>query len=188
MPDHRELRASDQDRERVAETLREAAGDGRITLDELGERADLVYRARTLGELEKVVADLRPPEAGPLAPAAEPAPLRLSSRGRTVARAGRWTVPRRMTVRASRWGTVKIDFTSADCPHREIVVEVDITSWFADIVLTVPHGWAVRDDEVVRRRLGAVFNRRRDEPPASDGVTVRLTGTVRTGDVWVRYR
>ncbi|MEV5410577.1 DUF1707 domain-containing protein [Thermopolyspora sp. NPDC052614] len=187
MPDHRELRASDHDRERVVETLREAAGDGRITLEELNERADLAYTARTLGELERVVADLRPAETGEPALAAEPAGLRLRSHGPKVVQAGRWTVPRTLTAEASRWGTVKIDFTSADCRHREIVVEVDITSWFADIVITVPRGWVVHDDQVVRRRLGAVFNRPRT-PLAPDGVTVRLVGTVRTGDVWVRYR
>ena len=62
-----------------------------------------------------------------------------------------------------------------------------ITSWFGDVILIVPPGWIVRDDEVVRRWMGAVFNR----PPvalAHDGVVIRLTGFVKTGDVWVRYR
>jgi Domain of unknown function (DUF1707) len=34
------LRASDADRDRVAEVLRQAAGEGRLTLDELDERLD----------------------------------------------------------------------------------------------------------------------------------------------------
>jgi hypothetical protein len=45
VPDRGNLRASDTDRERVAEVLREAAGDGRLTLEELDERLDAVYAA-----------------------------------------------------------------------------------------------------------------------------------------------
>lgn len=52
------LRASDADRERVAERLREHAGAGRLTMDELSERLETVLAARTLGELEPPLADL----------------------------------------------------------------------------------------------------------------------------------
>jgi hypothetical protein len=53
-----ELRASDQDRERTAETLRRAAGDGRLTLDELDERLNAAYESRTRAELERLTADV----------------------------------------------------------------------------------------------------------------------------------
>ena len=52
------LRASDAEREHHAELLREHAAQGRLTVDELDERLDRVYAARTLGELAPVVADL----------------------------------------------------------------------------------------------------------------------------------
>ena len=52
------LRASDADRERVAERLREHAGAGRLNMDELAERLETVFAARTLGELEPPLADL----------------------------------------------------------------------------------------------------------------------------------
>jgi Flp pilus assembly protein TadB len=56
------LRASDADREAVTERLREAAGEGRLEPDELEERVDRAPRARTYGELARLVADLpRPP-------------------------------------------------------------------------------------------------------------------------------
>jgi uncharacterized protein DUF1707 len=55
MPD---LRASDDDRERTAERLRRAAGEGRLTVDELEERLHAVYEARTHGELAPLVADV----------------------------------------------------------------------------------------------------------------------------------
>jgi hypothetical protein len=52
------LRASDADREHVAERLREHAGAGRLSMDELSERLETVFGARTLGELEPPLADL----------------------------------------------------------------------------------------------------------------------------------
>jgi hypothetical protein len=55
------LRASDTDRERHAELLREHAAQGRLTVDELDERLDQVYAARTHGELAPTVADLPAP-------------------------------------------------------------------------------------------------------------------------------
>src|SRR5829696_9275392 len=59
------LRASDAEREHHAELLREHAAQGRLTVNELEERLDRVYTARTRGELEPIVADL---------PAAKPPP------------------------------------------------------------------------------------------------------------------
>ncbi|WP_067822824.1 DUF1707 SHOCT-like domain-containing protein [Actinomadura kijaniata] len=53
-----DIRASDADRDRVASALREHCAQGRITIDELNERLESVYAARTLGELEAVTADL----------------------------------------------------------------------------------------------------------------------------------
>jgi hypothetical protein len=52
------VRASDADREHVADRLRENTGDGRLTPDELAERLDVVYAARTIGELDAVLHDL----------------------------------------------------------------------------------------------------------------------------------
>ena len=52
------LRASDADRERIAERLRNAAGEGRLLAEELEDRLATAFRARTYGELDAVVADL----------------------------------------------------------------------------------------------------------------------------------
>jgi hypothetical protein len=64
VPDPKHLRASDADRERVAEKLREAAGDGRLTMDELDERLDAVYAAKTYAELVPITHDLPDTGAG----------------------------------------------------------------------------------------------------------------------------
>jgi fatty acid desaturase len=55
------LRASDSDRDRVAERLREATGEGRLRADELEDRLGVAFSARTYGELDALVADLPGP-------------------------------------------------------------------------------------------------------------------------------
>lgn len=56
-----DLRAADADRERVAERLREAAAEGRLTPDELEERLEVALSARTYSELNALVTDLPTP-------------------------------------------------------------------------------------------------------------------------------
>lgn len=52
------LRASDEDRERIADRLRRATAEGRLHAHELEERLAKALRARTYGELDDVVHDL----------------------------------------------------------------------------------------------------------------------------------
>lgn len=54
-------RASDADREAVAEDLREAFEEGRLDVDEYQRRLDAVWAARTYGELDRLTADLPHP-------------------------------------------------------------------------------------------------------------------------------
>jgi hypothetical protein len=63
------MRASDADRERVAEALREAAAEGRLDLEELDQRLDQVFSAKTYAELAPVTADIPSPGTtrGPVA-------------------------------------------------------------------------------------------------------------------------
>ncbi|WP_323385336.1 DUF1707 SHOCT-like domain-containing protein, partial [Streptomyces calidiresistens] len=67
------IRASDADRDRVAEILREALAEGRLDAEEHSERIDAVYRARTRAELEPLVSDL-PGGQPSVAPSPAPAP------------------------------------------------------------------------------------------------------------------
>jgi hypothetical protein len=57
--------ASDAERERAADRLREAAGDGRLTTEELVLRVDRAYAARTHGELDDVLTGLPSPPVRP---------------------------------------------------------------------------------------------------------------------------
>jgi hypothetical protein len=53
-----DIRASDEDRQRIVAALERHTGAGRLTLDEFAERVEVVTGARTLGELAAVVSDL----------------------------------------------------------------------------------------------------------------------------------
>ncbi len=52
------MRAADTDRERVAEQLRTAHGEGRLSLAEYDERVTRVWAAQTYDELDTLIADL----------------------------------------------------------------------------------------------------------------------------------
>ena len=59
------LRASDEERDRVVEQLRGHCAAGRLTADELGDRAQAAYAARTLGDLDALLDDLPRPAPSP---------------------------------------------------------------------------------------------------------------------------
>lgn len=59
-----QIRASDDDRQRVIDALQRHTEVGRLTLDEFSERVAAVYAARTLGELVAVTRDLPAGPAG----------------------------------------------------------------------------------------------------------------------------
>lgn len=61
------VRASDADRERTADILRRQAGDGRLTPQELSDRLDTAFTARTLGDLQALITDLPEGNVDPMA-------------------------------------------------------------------------------------------------------------------------
>jgi len=182
-----ELRAAHADREAVAERLREAAGDGRIDLEELEERLERAFAAKTYGELDALVADL--PGEGDLpgqelmGPGAGPQETLVLKTGiGELRQTGHWVVPRRI-VATSRVGGIRIDFTAADCRHREVLLEVD--AGMGDITVVVPRGWSVRTHDM-EVGLGSVRNRA-TAPPEPGAPALRVTGRAAAGTVTVRY-
>jgi Domain of unknown function (DUF1707)/2TM domain len=86
------LRASDADRERFVEALGQHHADGRLTAEELAERTERAYAARTFGDLDALASDLPPlrppaPSAPQPAPAAGPPPSRPPAARRAAAKA-----------------------------------------------------------------------------------------------------
>jgi hypothetical protein len=53
-----DFRASDADRDRAAQDIREHFAAGRLTGEEMDERVEAVYASRTDGELRRLLADL----------------------------------------------------------------------------------------------------------------------------------
>lgn len=129
------MRASDADRERVANVLREAAGDGRLTMDELDERLDSVYAAKTYAELEPITHDL--PDSGggytpALASTAAADPARYGGEPTSsmaiaimggFSRKGDWVVPKDFNAFCFMGGG-EIDLRDARFSEREVSIHV----------------------------------------------------------------
>ena len=147
------LRASHEDRDRVIEVLRVAAGDGRLTAEELDERVEIAFSARTYGQLAALTSDL-PAGGQAIAPAldgvAEQAKdvVRLECRSGNVSRVGRWVVPRRIEARVTS-GNVKLDFTEAVVAARTIQIEAEVRS--GNLLIITKPGIVVDADDVVIR-------------------------------------
>jgi hypothetical protein len=60
-----DIRASDEDRQRVVAALERHTGAGRLTLDEFAARVEMAVCAGTLAELAAVTSDLPAVEEGP---------------------------------------------------------------------------------------------------------------------------
>jgi Domain of unknown function (DUF1707)/Cell wall-active antibiotics response 4TMS YvqF len=191
--DRRQLRVSDADREQAAEVLRQAAGDGRITFDELDQRLEAAYAARTYGDLTEVTADLPAPgqpPPGPLAPAPGTFPVaRIGGEpgsGMSVAilsgvdRGGMWVVPPRHSVVAVLGG-VHLDLREARFSQREVTIDVFTLMGGVDII--------VGDDvEVDVSGFGIMggFDHRASGPGLSGAPRVRVVGLALMGGVNVR--
>ncbi|MEV6926347.1 DUF1707 domain-containing protein [Dactylosporangium sp. NPDC051485] len=122
------MRASDADRERVAEVLRAAAAEGRLDLDEVDERLHRVYAARTYGELEPITRDLPAARSAPMPlDGLPPRPGEVPAAGRAVAvmsgftRRGPWIPPRIFSCLAF-WGGGTIDLREARMLHGEVKI------------------------------------------------------------------
>jgi hypothetical protein len=138
-------RASDSEREAVVARLRHAAAEGRLTVDELDERIDAAYTAKTRAELEPLTADL-PDSAMPTAttaapPEGAPPPRATSSLVLGILgggdRKGRWRVPARMTV-VNIMGGADLDLREAALEAPE--VEITVWSLMGGSDVIVPEG------------------------------------------------
>jgi hypothetical protein len=181
------VRASDAEREGTIVRLRDAAGEGRLTFEELSDRIDAAAAAVTRDELGRLTADL---PAGPAAapvprPPAElagPVATQGSSVFGDVRRAGRWTVPAQ-----GRWtttfGDVVLDLREATVTAPETHVEARTV--FGDVELLVPEGVEV---EVRARTVFGDVRQETGEAGAPGAPRIVLTGGTLFGDVRVRTR
>ena len=184
-------RASDADRDQVAEVLNSAFAEGRLTLDEHQERTQAALEAKTFDDLTALTADLVPLQSLPVHPnatgrqlvvsdGANPEADTMSTVMSTVKREGSWRV-RARSVANNVMGDIKLDLTQAtfDAP----VVEVTGTQLMGSMVLRVPLGVTVVDE--VTNVLGETSISGLGEPDPSMP-TIVLKGTNIMSDIKVR--
>ncbi|MEU5161024.1 DUF1707 domain-containing protein [Streptomyces sp. NPDC020875] len=193
------MRASDTERERIAERLRDAVAEGRLTMEEFEERLDATYRARTHGELEPLVSDLPVTGGAPASPATAPtgAAQRWSDRIGGVAtskmaialwggfgRKGRWTVPRAFNAFAVMGGG-ELDLREAHFEDREVVIRCWAIMGGIDVI--VPPELNVEVNGV--GLMGGFGEEGGDEgAPDPSAPRVRILGLALMGGVGVRRK
>jgi hypothetical protein len=135
-----QVRASDAEREAIVARLNAATGEGRLTLEEFGDRAERAYAARTQGELEQLVDDL-PARAS--APSSSVVPASTS-------RAASQTIPLGALKRSGRWrldrdthlgtviGAVKLDLRRVEISAAEIELRVETV--IGSVKIWIPRG------------------------------------------------
>lgn len=208
MTDPRELRAGNPERTAVTSSLHQAYADGRLTGAELAERIDASHTARTLGDLDRIVADLPIPrpskEYAPtdsLSSAAPPAglapwpqlahgaigtspenPLVLDGGWTSATRRGRWEIPQFLRLRGGM-GSVKLDCTEATTAHQ--VIHLWIEGDLGSITVVVPEGWAA-DADGLRKSWGSI---KIDVPsePTMGRPTLVVNGSMGAGSFRIRH-
>jgi len=127
------IRASDADRERAVELLRDHAAEGRLTLEELADRVSTAFRAQTGDELERLTRDLPAKRAGSRR---RPTRFLLSAFGSTE-REGRIRVRRRVAC-LTAFGNIDLDLRRATLEGD--VITIVALGMFGAVDVYVPEG------------------------------------------------
>jgi hypothetical protein len=189
-PDPSLLRISDNDRQKVAEVLREAAGEGRIDLDELDERLELTWGAKTYADLVPITADLHLPAHAPhAAPVPRPYAGPVVGHASSTAimgeckRQGVWTVPEHHSAFALM-GSVVIDLREAQLSAHH--TQINASSIMGEVKIIVPaHMHVVVDGTPIMGEFG----QGKDKVPAEvgpDSPSIRVRGMAMMGSVTVQ--
>jgi hypothetical protein len=188
-----EIRASDAERGQVVARLQAACVEGRLGLDEYGQRVAEALAARTRGQLDGLVADL-PAEMGAAA-AGRPgtgSDLQAASRrggqvSTTVAmlgtsqRSGYWRLASESRVLAII-GNCRLDLRSARIAAP--VTTIDVAAVLGTVDVIVPAGVEVELE--VHAVLGSRDVRMAPTAPAPGAPVIRITGVVLLGALNVR--
>lgn len=126
-------RLADADRERAIDRLNDALVEGRITIEEFEERFDAVQAAAYDIDLRLPMAGLPADElARAGGRSADALVLRAGAGG--LKRNGAWTVPARLHVK-SGLGSIELDFSETEIPHRVVQIELKLGAGSAQILL-----------------------------------------------------
>jgi hypothetical protein len=189
------MRVSNDDRERVAKVLHDSMAEGRLTVNELEERLDKLYAAKTFGDMEPLIRDLPVGAAAKSLAIPHPAPApstRIGGRGTSssaiavmsgAVRKGVWTVPPTFNAVAVMGG-IEIDLTDARFEDAETTIQA--FTLMGGIEIRVPR-------DIVIQVNGTGFmgafesNVDEDQPPRPGVPVVKITGLAVMGGVEVKY-
>jgi hypothetical protein len=166
-----EKRASDAEREQAVARLREAAAEGRLTLEELADRAALAYRSQSHAELERLLQDL---------PAAPPPSRRKPVRWSVVVigevmRKGRWRIAGGTRV-VMGIGDCHLDLRQAELDGEEVTVT--IVQVVGDTKIVVPHNVDVELSGLLLIGGKSDGGPEEDLPPSAPRVHIRVYGLI----------
>ena len=196
-PEQRPILSLSDERERVIQQLSEHFANDRLSLDDLETRMELAYKAGSVGELQRLTADLPSATAVPVpAPApVEELPALSRDRERMFAvmsetiRRGSWIVPQRLDLLAVMSDTT-IDLTQATLPTG--IIDIHIRSVCAAVKIVVPPGLQVVN------RLSSLMGSVRGGGEPNDaggagggwqqGTVIRLTGWALMAEVQTKVR
>ncbi len=179
-------------REQVITHLSDGYAHDLFDVDELERRLDLAHGARSVAELDALVADLAPVTTTALVvagPTAIDDPNRLAAKKQrvimsSVERRGRWSVPRALDLRVF-WGNAELDFRDASLGAGVTTIHVGVLMGNVEVIL--PPNLGIDVD--VSSFAGAVTERHRVPPDADPArPLIRITGTVRFGNLEVTTR
>lgn len=176
MGENRDLRVSHAEREHVSRLLSEHFAEGRLTVDEYGDRSSAASEAVTRADLNRLLVDLPGAEV-----ARQREILELVNTGGDLKRKGAWVVPARIVVR-SRFGNASLDFRQARFSTPHVRIDFDLT--FGNLDLRVPKGATV-DLEDARAGFGEVSDKIGASLERGDPHLV-VVGKTRVGNIRVR--
>lgn len=157
MDPRQRLRAGDADRDAVLQVLQQAHAQGRLSIEELGERQDVVLRAKYLDEFNGVLEDL-PEGRGLMAvDGDQPAirrPAPLPSTGASERTTVTFMSGRDVTIESGTrhytnfawWGGDNLDLTPAMGPG--VVITLELHAIMAGHNIYVPEGVRVLDESI----------------------------------------
>jgi len=156
--------------------LRDAAAEGRLTLEELTDRIEAAANAVMSSDLARVTSDL--PVTAAVGVAMPSAGVRAVG---DVRRSGRWTVPAENSFR-TWFGHIRLDLRKAQLSTTEI--HIHARAVFGNVDLLVPDG--VRVDVRARTQVGRTIAPADSDIPGAPRIV--LTGGTFFGDIRVRRR